>query len=533
MLNISEPIKSKIRQIIRSAYSILVPSGKRILINSLAVKEKKNRELSEKLILSHRKNKILHKKNLLLENERFKIGPDWELKNFEKISKNSDYELEIINLKSQISALNSRIGQGPNTQINHKLREVNDSLKTKLKNAIGFNRTYGVLIKYLSQENNLNTNAFSIISEQNFDYVLAHDILGLFSAKTLAAHFNCPLIVDLVEEHNLMKRSGDFFRKNLSESEATLINNLLSVIVNSAQKQILIGPIQYKKFTENVRKRGAEFLPNYRNAYKSEKDVREFVDTLLEEKIGIGQTFICVPNTILNAVEIKILIGAIAKSGVKLPIVHVGKELADDVRIEVEDYCTKKRVQFHEFGLLDYDHYREILSRALFCSFMTQEAVFNIKYAFPNRLFDAVSTQTPILTSGFVQVGDFVKEKSIGVYVEGKQTITALSAAVSKMVDSHESFKSSLKNVSQSCSWDYVFSKAFKSIKPGKRILIITRKDVRQNQRIRNLYTSFIKKGCHVTVIGGSKNEYNVINRNFYTVPLMRQVTEEDLYAED
>jgi len=533
MASSTDRIGKKLRQAVRVIYSVLVPTGKRMLINSLSVKDAKIDDLRAKLDLSHTKNKVLHQKNLLLEDKNFDVAITRETNTLDKLSKLSDYEMEILDLQTQIDQLRTQAKRRPNVVKMEKLTDINTTLKTKLKRAIDFNRTYGVLIRYLSQENNLNSNAFSVVSEQKFDYVISHDILGVFAATSLASHFDCPLIVDLVEEHNLMKRSGDFFRKNLSQSDAALINDLLEKIVNSAHKQLLIGPLQYKNFTETVRKKGAALLPNYRNAYVSETENREFIDGVLEDVIGRDQAFICVPNRIIKGSELKLLIGAVAKAGVKLPIIHVGTPLTDEARIEVTDYCVKKRVKFFELGVLDYDQYREVLSRALFCSFISQETAFNVKYAFPNRLFDAVSTQTPILTTGFVQVGDFVQEKSIGVYIDGKQTIVNVSEAVKKIIEDNELYRTHLKKQSKACSWDSIFSKTFKSITAGNRVLIITRKDVRQNQRVRNLYSSFMAKGCHVTVIGGNNTEYNVLNRNFYTLPLSRAVSEEELYADE
>lgn len=531
MADFSDRLIRKLRQLVRVTYATLIPAGNRMLVNNLAVKEAKIEDLREKLSLSHKKNKILHQKNLLLEEKDADIVIHNQSASLDELTRFADYEFEILNLKDQIQTLRKHSKLAPDVKRTEKLRQNNEDLKRKLRNAVAFNRTYGVLVKYLSQENNLNNNAFSIVSEQQFDYVIAHDILGLFAANTLAAHYNCPLIVDLVEEHDLMKRSGDFFRKNLSESEAKLINQLLENMVNGSDRQLLIGPMQYQKYIKSVRKKGAAVLPNYRDRYLPTDDNCKFIDDMLQNIIGLDQEFICVPNRIIRANELKLLIGAIAKARVKLPILHVGTPLTAEARIEVADYCNKKKVQFYELGILEYEQYREVLRRAVFCSFITQETAYNVKYAFPNRLFDAISTQTPILTTGFVQVGEFIREKSIGVYVDDKQTITRMSEAVSEILLDRELYQNNLKKVSKVCSWSSIFKKVFRHVQAGSRVLIVTRKDVRQNQRVRNFYHSFKAKGCHVTVIGGHRTEYNVLDRSFYTLPLSRAVTEDELYA--
>ena len=530
MANLIFKTARKARQILRAVYASTSSSYARELVHKINTKDAAIQDLKDRLIKNSEQNRRLNQRNQQL-NELRTLAEDANYAGSD-VSSVSVEELQFELMLAQDKLRDMQTAQAPqrgSALAVQKLRSANENLKEKLQKATAFNRTYGVAVRYLAQENNLNSNAFKVAGLEAFDIVFAHDILGIYAARSLADHFNAKLFVDVVEEYDLMKRSGAFFRNNLSESESKLINTSIKNMMLSAQKFIHIGPRQIDKFQTETGKQGV-FLPNFRNAFNASEQIVSDVDALLQSHDLSGKDFVCVPNRIIHAEEITLLIGGLSNAKAKLPIVHVGHPLEDELSVIVEDACKEKGIKFIELGLLDYDIYREVLARSLFCSFLTTETIYNVKYAFPNRLFDAISTRTPILVSGFVQVGEFVKEKAIGVYVDEEPTMETIGKGIEAVIKNKSTLEQALEKQSGLCSWDAVFNEAFKAITGDQKILIITRKDVRKNQRIQNLRQSFMKKGCAVTVIGGNNTEYDLTGKKFYTVPLNRPVTDDELF---
>jgi len=520
----------KIRLVFRAIYASLSKENARKLVHQIDLKEHKIKELRGKLERSHVQNRRLHQRN---EGIKDSYESKFEIGEYKMLTELEDLRYENLSLKDKLREGNNSFGWQnqliPKQQF-ERTRSSNDNLKTKLKSAIEFNRTYGVLLRYIAQESNLNVNAFKVLQEHKYDLVIAHDILGLGAARSLADHFGADFTVDIVEEYNLMTRSGSFFRNNLSSSDAVFINAMIRNTVLTAQKHLHIGPRQMKAFKKSTARDGT-FLPNFRNAFQSSPEIKAEADAILSEMDLLGKDFVCVPNRVINSNEITALMGGLALAKYKLPIVHVGAELTDIAAAEVAKVSESKGIPYISLGLLEYDVYREVLSRAQFCSFITQETVDNLRFAFPNRLFDAISTQTPILVAGFEQVGNFVRKKGIGVYLDEKQTLKNFGIAISNLRASTAEIAKKLKRQSKVCSWDKVFNDAFSDVDKDQRVLIITRKDVRKNQRIQNLRNSFLAKGCITTVMGGHKDLYEISDKDFYTVPLTRHLTEEDLYS--
>lgn len=441
--------------------------------------------------------------------------------------------------EQELASLEKILGQADNRNKALDIKEL-QALTTKdlglqlglaTGQAVNLQKSYKSLASFLSQEINLNSNAMKIVRDKKIDFVIGHDILGLAAASSLSKHFDCKLIVDLVEEYDVLKRTGSFFRRNFNHSEASFLNNMIEALILNASDFIQIGPTQLENFSGKFR-RPSKFLPNFRNEYLAPESIIRTADEICQEASIYKNGFICVPNRIILSEDINLLAGGIAKLGLNLPIVHLGPPLAQKVKFEVQSFCKESDVKFIELGNLDYNLYREILSRARFCSFITNNEIYNVKYAFPNRLFDAISTHTPILTSGYVQVGEFVDEQNIGVYFDQNPGTDDVADMISSMEAQRDIFKRKLNLCSKECSWDNVFDSAFKHIGDGARILIVTRKDVRSNQRIHNFRRSFIKKGCDVIVISGHRDEYGVMEEDFYTVPLKRVLLETEIHEQ-
>jgi len=525
----------KMRSTARAVYASVSKESARSLVHSLEEQKDQISLLKTELKTSSENSRRLAAQNRALTTN-LKTSDDIVAVD-KRFPSRDEGQSERTRLEAKIKELELHIRKlsGPGSDSDYKkivhhnqvLKNKLEDMKTKLHRQIESSKNYGVVARYITQENVLTANVFKLLSEHTFDVVIGHDILGIGASTAMASHTDVPLFLDVVEEYNLLNRSGDFFRRNLSDPDALLLNSGINALVEAADQWIQIGPAQIEKFKDQT---GFDslYLPNFRNPLIEQTEHERKALKLLANA-GVGRKpFICVPNRITNFDEIQPVVAAVLQNKLPHHIVHVGAPLTEAIRAKIQsELGAEGRGRFHELGLHDYETYRHILTKATCSSFLTKESVFNVKYAFPNRLFDAVSCQTPILTGGFLQVGDFVKENEFGVTIDGDVTEQTVSEALDKLIKKEAGIRKNLKKLSSVYSWDTAFAEAFKDIPAGSNVLIVSRKDLRPNQRIKNLKRSFNEANCNVTVIGGHRVDFEVAE-DFYTVPLTRILSDEE-----
>ena len=209
---------------------------------------------------------------------------------------------------------------------------------------------------------------------------------------------------------------------------------------------------------------------------------------------------------------------------------HIGPLMDANLRDNVVSYAKTSGVKFCELGNCDYDVYRHILSQAEWASVTNFNNADNAKFAYPNRLFDCVSSLCPILTHGFEQVSEFVNLHNIGISIADFDDVSELRRAVENMSRDRKKYVENLLKIQGDFSWDDTADGVFKKIPKGAKVLIVSRKDLRKNIRIRQICRTLKEKKCEVTVIGGHRIDSD-LQAKIKTVPFLRMLTIEEIIS--
>lgn len=93
----------------------------------------------------------------------------------------------------------------------------------------------------------------------------------------------------------------------------------------------------------------------------------------------------------------------------------------------------------------------------------------NVKYAFPNRLYEAINAELPILVAHGTSLSNFVKEKGIGLSVKSRD-LKDLKAAITSMVKNKQQYQKFVENTKkikfkyQYEHYDEVILKIYRSV---------------------------------------------------------------------
>lgn len=111
--------------------------------------------------------------------------------------------------------------------------------------------------------------------------------------------------------------------------------------------------------------------------------------------------------------ELKLLISAAKEAGVKV------RMAGSEVGSEIEELCKREGVYYH--GNYDYDKDIANLYGAIDCVFAVYDAEdWNVRIALPNKLYEAIQCELPILVAKGTYLSDFVEKAGVGISLEHK-----------------------------------------------------------------------------------------------------------------
>lgn len=391
--------------------------------------------------------------------------------------------------------------------------------------------TTGAAPVYLALENVLFSNAYKATLASKFTHVIGHDVLGVGAAVALADRFNAELWIDLVEDMRLEERTGDHYRRTMHDEDIRFLNSYIKSNVLSADKIISIAPWQEGQLTEALKRKSA-LLPNYRDPYVPNAKTEAQAQKIMKQHNVIGP-YICIPNIIRSLDEVKSCLEALKDLNLVATIVHIGPSPREDISSDIQALLNGQNFKFIELGECGYNVYRHILSKAAFSVMSNTSEAQNAKQAYPNRLFDCVSSACPILTYGFIQASEFVVQNKVGVAIEeGENNKKSWMGALKEMSRQRDNYSNHLNSIRNNLNWSAKAIQAFDSIPENSNVLIVSRKDLRKNIRIQKIMQTLQDKNCKVSVIGGHKTHY-LHTENIMTVPLMRKLSEVNLIFGD
>ena len=356
-------------------------------------------------------------------------------------------------------------------------------------------------------------------SDHNFTHIIAHDILGIGAARAISTQHKAKLWIDLVEDHILEERSGDYYRHKFSQGDHKFVRTYIDSHIKSADHVIHIGDKQAERFKSRLGLKG-KILPNYRDTLNVTSDKLDAAQAHLR-KDGLDQKpFFVVPNTIRHSSEISPILKSLEANAMPHVLVHMGNSIAENILSEIPKAL---RARFITLGALEYDHYLTILSLSKGAVMITAETNNNIHDALPNRLFDSISACVPILSLGYPEIAKFIDVHGIGTASSVLPSQVKINAACREFLSRHAEFKSKVDTLSKTLSWDKEVQDCFSGLAESSNILIISRKTLDHHQRTNRMASSLRKMGHEVMVIGGSRTHLRHAQSRFtvpYTVPL-------------
>lgn len=524
----------KLRQGIRALYASTTKQAAREIVHKLEEVSKSERQL-------RRENTRLL---TLLQSNKSDIEPS-------KIDRSVEAEFEINRLKganakqkhlidqlmSERKVLTDGLAEETGPIKSFSLRLENRRLKRKLRKSLSdssdqnnlrlaFLDAYGAAPVFQALDYALYANSSQMTLTQNFTHVIAHDILCISAAATLAAKHKAELWVDLVEEPRLENRTGDHYRTNMLSRDLDILNALHERVMQTADKIITIGPYQHDNIKQ-THTRNVFMLPNYRDKFISSRELHEKATALLNE-VGVSENFILIPNHIRSEDEISPILEALSGTALELDIVHLGPSLSDGIKSKIDKLSKKHLIHFFALGMQPYDIYRQILSMAQGVVIINIGESKNAVYAYPNRLFDSASALCPIITFGFKQVERFVLENDVGVVLSDLSDKSAIASAIKGVQKNRARYQNNLNVALQKYNWSAFAQSAFKDIQSGSSVAIISKKDLRANIRVKLISETLRSKDCDVCVIGSSKDSLHSLGHHL-TVPLSKVLTSKDI----
>lgn len=341
-----------------------------------------------------------------------------------------------------------------------------------------------------------------------YDVVIAHETLCSGFAALYYVNFlqSAPLkILDIVEYPVYSQRSTTNIRmKGLINPYADSLTYDFAVsIANKFDVCFSTSAGQADAYKLNGCSKNINLLMNCREGMSIPK-VRA---DILSRMYGFDKSDILLlyPNRAYEHCGLESTVYALAQMDDRFKLIVLGEiveELSKKINNLVDQLGLRER--FFVTGLLDPSMILPIFSEADVALILLEPVIDNHKFSLPNRLFDAIATQIPIVTLCNTEVGNFVKDRMIGVVCPTADPFD-LSNAIEDAVVRNLFFKNRLMCIAAEYSWSKQVKKLTDVIGANcnlnSRVLLIALKDIRRNDRVRRMAKSLHEVGYQVDVV--------------------------------
>jgi glycosyltransferase involved in cell wall biosynthesis len=215
------------------------------------------------------------------------------------------------------------------------------------------------------------------------------------------------------------------------------------------------GPeLQGRKFVQNLwRKLEDFFLPRIKDAYTVSQSIVDFYNAKYQNKMGLIRN-IPLKNDILNIEEIRfptttktILYQGVLNPGrgikpmikalkfiddLDLIIIGYGK-VEDELKAFVIDEKMTERVHF--LGRIDRDRLFNYTRKATLGMVLEEPLGLSFQYSLPNKLFDYIHAEIPIIAGNLPEITRIIKEYKVGVLVDDYDPKTIANAINNLLAD--------------------------------------------------------------------------------------------------
>jgi glycosyltransferase involved in cell wall biosynthesis len=345
-------------------------------------------------------------------------------------------------------------------------------------------------------------------TQKSYDIIIAHEtfcsgIAALYYSRHL---INEPLkILDIVEYPIFSQRSTNSIREKGLENpfSDSFTYDLAINIANKFDHCFATSNGQAQAYIRNGYVNKIDILMNCREINLNKISTSD----TLREKYNFDRSDIILvyPNRAYENCGLEISLQALAKLDSRYKLIVLG-DVVNELSDKVQDLVNSLKLtdRFFINGMVDPSLLLQHLADADVALILLEPIIQNHKYSMPNRLFDALSTNTPMIAFSDTETGDFIAQQKIGVICKS-QSPDDLAAAIIESIEKNIYYKKQLAEINIKYTWENqtnIFFDIIKKIQQSnKRVLFIALKDITRNDRVKRLTRSLNGIGFDIDVI--------------------------------
>lgn len=356
-------------------------------------------------------------------------------------------------------------------------------------------------------------NAFSEIDRilpinYKYDVIIAHEtfrsgLAGLLCAEKSGGVFK---ILDIVEYPLFSERTSLDIRQKGKQSIVTS-DLALKYAINIANKYDICftsSEGQKKIYVDNGAKIEMSVVRNCRqDNFVFQADVR-----ISRDMFNISNTDIVLlySNRAYADTGIEIAISALKLLDKRFKILLLGEiapEIEKSVTQLIKTLGLTDRVVIT--GMIDPSLVIEIAKLADISLNLLEPVIDNHKKSLPNRFFDAITANIPIICFQETEISQLVDAYKLGISIPYRNAKEELLQAIANVIKNYRIFKKFLLRASMLLNWDVEQTKIIDVLSRhspyASKCLIIANKNIERNDRIRRITKSCISIGLAVDVV--------------------------------
>jgi glycosyltransferase involved in cell wall biosynthesis len=172
------------------------------------------------------------------------------------------------------------------------------------------------------------------------------------------------------------------------------------------------------------------------------------------QRIGNGKKVIIYQGALNIGRGIELMMDTIQFLDNVVFVIAGGGDIAENLKIKAEKLGLKDKIIF--LGRMQLDELHQYTLRADLGMSLEENLGLNYYYALPNKLFDYIQAQVPVIVSDFPEMSKVVREYNIGLAVDERNP-EKLATIISEMLANDAlrlTWKDNLKKASEELCWE-------------------------------------------------------------------------------
>lgn len=363
----------------------------------------------------------------------------------------------------------------------------------------------------------------SISSERDgYIFVQFHDVFSIPTIhKMNKRKLICgPVALDLVETSDLSHRSGPAIR-NMDPVAKGYFHYITGKAIRSSDALFTVSD-ELKRYFWEKHKADAVVVRNCRPNQVGKFAGR--VPDLAIPKVGFGSHLVNVvyANTVAPDYGVEHILDAFKHLGGNYHLHIVGKFMNDKFESEfwrmVDSKNIRKQVHFH--GIYAGEKMIDVLKLFDVGLNILDPSLENLKFALPNRIFDYIAAEIPVITTNIPSVADIVEKYGNGTVISDYSEDAIVRALKNFNWIGHNN-SSRLRTASRELSWEHekdVYVSAISQlvdrrgleINTNARAAIVARKAIDLNNRIARQTEALCSLGFGVDIFAYSEFDEDI-----------------------